>query len=298
MMENNKTIYPFLVLIFASWIMELVMGWKVIGWWWGTAWYAWDAPGSESMADELVSLGQTLSSARSGAQMVSVHATSAGVVGVVFALFVGLHVLHAIWNGLLRPARKRWSLGVRPPTHRENKRFETAYATIARNAVELVGRPRKWLVVDGPGLDMRWHGYILVIDRELLWHRCFVPLLAHQLGHANSEDRLGHRLYEMLPPTSLMVGAVCGWPFSFGHVLTYPFWMWYWRTRVYAADAFAVEVGQGYNLARALSEVYLRVDIATPGGRLLKPMPFVAQRIDRIGRLLEQRPPGARRVIS
>ena len=122
-MENSKTIYPFLTLIFASWIIELVMGWKVIEWWWGTAWYAWDSPGSQSMADELVSLGQMLSSARSGAQTVSVHGTSAGVVGVVFALFVGLHVLHAIWNGLLRPARKRWNLGARSPTDRENKRF-------------------------------------------------------------------------------------------------------------------------------------------------------------------------------
>ena len=89
MMENSKTIYPFLVLIFASWIIELVMGWKVIEWWWGTAWYAWDSPGSQSMADDLISLGQMLSSARSGAQTVSVHATSAGVVRVVFALFVG-----------------------------------------------------------------------------------------------------------------------------------------------------------------------------------------------------------------
>jgi Zn-dependent protease with chaperone function len=144
---------------------------------------------------------------------------------------------------------------------------------------------------------MRWLGYWLIIDRELLSHRYFTALLAVQLAHANSEDRLAHRLYEMLPHPALVGGVMCGFPFSVGHVLLYPFWMWYWRTREFAADAFAVEMGQGYTLVRALEEIYLRVDPPTRGGRLLKPTPYVAERIDRIQRLLTQSTPRISRVI-
>ncbi len=298
-MDNRKTIYLFLVLIFASWIIEFFVGWKLMNWWWGTAWFAFSYPGAKPTAQFIAELGQVTryNPGTRTYQTVSLHWTPEGVILILFAVYVFLHVVNAVWNGLLRPFFKRWQMGARRPIGDEVKKFEAAYATIAKNVLEPVSRPGKWLVVDGPGLDMRWIGYVLVIDRELLSHRYFTALLAAQLGHTNSEDRLAHRLYDMLPPTACIAGVVFGWPFAVGHVLLFPFWMWYWRARVFASDRFAVERGQGYTLARALEEIYLRVDNSTRGGRLLKPMPYVAERIHRIQRLLEQRTPGAPRII-
>jgi hypothetical protein len=289
-MNNRNTVYVFLVLILASWIIEFGAGWKVMEWWFNTSWYAWSYPSSQPIAAFLASLGHyTTSSGR----VIDLHWTPLGVTLFFFSIFVGLHIVLAVWNGLLHPFFQRWNQGVRHPIAREREQFEAAFAMLSRNSYEPISRPRQWLVADGGGLDMRWHGYKLIIDRELLNHRYFPALLAVQLGHANSEDRLAHRLYAMLPPTAGIVGTVVGWPFSLGHVLTYPFWAWYWKERIYAADAFAVECGQGPALLRALDQLYLRADMATRGGRLLKPVPYIAQRIDRIQRLIDQGHPGA-----
>lgn len=293
-MDNRKTIYLFLVLIFFSWVIELFVGWELISWWWGTAWFSWSSPGAMSLAQFIADFAQGLHSTTF--MRLNLRWTSAGVILFIYELYILLHGMHAVWNGLLRPLMKRWQLGPRRPTDREVKQFEMVYATIVRNAREPVSRPR-WLVAEGPGLDMRYIGYPLVIDRELLSHRAFPALLAAQLAHANSEDRLAHRLYAMLPPSTMVAAALGGWPFSIGHALLFPLWMWYWRARVFAGDQFAVECGQGYQLVRALDEIYLRVDTSTRGGRFLKPVPYVASRIDRIQRLLEQRSPGTSRVI-
>jgi hypothetical protein len=289
-MNNRNTVYAFLILILASWLIEFGAGWKVMEWWFNTSWYAWSYPGSQPIAAFLASLGRhTTASGR----VVDLHWTPLGVTLFFFSIFVGLHFILAVWNGLLHPFFQRWNQGVRHPIARERERFEAAFAALSRDSGQPISRPRQWLVSDGGGLDMRWHGYKLIIDRELLNHRYFPALLAVQLGHANSEDRLAHRLYEMLPPTAGIVGILVGWPFSLGHVLTYPFWAWYWKERIYAADAFAVECGQGPALLRALDQIYLRADMATRGGRFLKPVPYIAQRIDRIQRLIDQRHPGA-----
>jgi hypothetical protein len=293
-MNNRNTVYVFLALIMASWIIEFGVGWKVMEWWFNTAWYNYSYPGSQPLAEFIASLGHHTTYNPNGTvrRVVDLHWTPLSVTLFFFSLFVGIHVILAVWNGLLHPFFQRWNQGVRHPIAREREQFEAAFAAISRGYQQIT-RPRQWLVHDGSGLDMRWHGYILIIDRELLKHRYFAPLLAVQLGHANSEDRLAHRLYEMLPPTAGVVAILVGWPFALGHVLTFPFWMWYWKERIYAADAFAVQHGQGPALIRALDQIYLRADMATRGGRLLKPVPYIAQRIDRIQRLLDQNQTGA-----
>ena len=70
--------------------------------------------------------------------------------------------------------------------------------------------------------------------------------------------------------------------------------MWYWRERVYSADAFAVSLGQGQALIRALDEIYLKLDQATRGGRWLKPVPYMEHRIHRIERSLALQKAGVR----
>jgi len=287
-MKNNKrTIALFLVLIVVSWTLEIVAGVTLLRWWWTTPWYAGERPGWPPLVVVIVRYGAAHGDAW----------TPDGVLRVISGIFVGFYVVHAVWNGLLRPVWQRWRLGARCPTEQEERRFETAYATIVRQTHELLASPR-WLIAEGPGLDMRWVGYILVVDRELVAHRYFIPLLAHQLAHANSEDRLARRLYAMLAPVPLVGGLFCGWPFAVGHLLTFPVWMLYFRRRVFAADAFAIALGQGGGLMRALEEIYIRVDPSTRGGRVLKPIPYVAERIGRIrSLLLTQRPQGAPRII-
>lgn len=297
---NRTTIYVFLLLLFGSWVLEFGLGWLVVHWFYGTAWYAWSIPNAKSLAATIVGFGHFSFTANNGTvRTVDFHWTTGGVLLFFFGIYVALHVLNATWWGLLGPFFKRRRLGVRPPVDEERAKFEAAFATVARNSIEPLQRPRRWLIAEGMGVDMRWIGYALVIDREFFNrnYRYLVPLLAHQLAHVNSEDRLAHRLYEMLPRTDALLLIVGGYPVAIGHVLLYPLWMWYWKERLYAADAFAVELGQGHALARALREVYLPVDTATRGGRWLKPEPYVAQRIDRIQRLLAQTTPGAQRII-
>ena len=298
-MKNTKTVYVFLVLILVTWVLELGLGWKLMEWFFNASWFGFSTPGSKPFAVSIASWGHfTLyGSDGTAGRVVDLHLTPLKVMLFFYGVFVAIHVVAACWNGLLRPFFQRWNQGVRFPIGRERQRFEATCAVIARNSPEPIARPHKWLVHDGGGLDMRWHGYRLIIDRELLTHRYFAPLLAVQLAHANSEDRLARRLYAMLPPVGVICGALVGWPFALGHVLTFPAWMWYWKERVYAADAFAVEHGQGPALVQALDRLYLRADTATRGGRFLKPAPYIAQRIGRIQQLLQSGMNQGQRVI-
>jgi Zn-dependent protease with chaperone function len=144
-----------------------------------------------------------------------------------------------------------------------------------------------WRVADGMGLQSRWIGYVLVLDRELVHHQYLAPILAHELGHANSEDRLAHRLYAMLPRVKAIACLFGGLAFGIGHVLLFPLWAWYWRSRIYAADSFAVQCGQGHALVKALNGLYLKLDTTTRYGRMFRPVPYVEQRIDHLKHLLE-----------
>lgn len=294
-----KTVYAFLVLLFGSWAIELFLGGGMLRWYWGTAWFARNESSQQSMADVIVGFGSIIRLVNGQFQTTSLHWTVGGVLLVLMCVYVGLHVVYALWAGLMRPWTQRWRLGARPPSRREREQFEAAFAALARHASRRVSRPGRWRVTDGLGLQMRWVGSVLVIDRQLLGHRHFPPLLAHQLGHVNSEDRLAHRLYDLLPPTSASIGALGGFPLALGHMLLFPFWMWYWRERMFAADAFAVQLGQGHALIRALDEVYLPLDQTTMGGRVLKPVPYVEQRIDRVQRLMARvmPPGGATRLV-
>jgi hypothetical protein len=297
---NSRTAYVFLVLLFASWMVEAVLGQKILDIFWGTAWFSWGAPGQKALADVIAGFGRYSTYTSAGTyRTVDQHWTPGGVLTFFFVVYVVFHVVWAVAHGLLWPFFERWHLGARWPSFREVHQFETAYAALARNSYEVVAKPGKWKVADGLGLQVRWIGYVLIIDRELLSHRHFMPLLAHELGHTNSEDRLAHRLFAIFPPTTAIIFALAGFPFACGLVLLYPLWMWYWKKRVYAADVYAVRLGQGYALVRALDELYLRLDSMTQGGRMLRPVPYVEQRIGRIQELLTQvmPPGGAARII-
>jgi hypothetical protein len=208
------------------------------------------------------------------------------------AIYLALHLL-ALVRGLVAPFRERRKLGVRPqPSGREIGRFEQGYASLLRAQVATPDAPtikrlRVWRVRDeDQGMQMRWIGCMLVIDRGMLYSRHFPALLAHELAHANSFDLFTRRMYAIFPPFRWSVLTLIGLPCACGSIVFHTWWMKYWRNRMFAADEYAARIGQRYALKRALDELRWVLDggRATRGGRWLRETPYIEERIDRLDR--------------
>ena len=76
-----------------------------------------------------------------------------------------------------------------------------------------------------------------------------------------------------------------------GLILLNPLWVWYWRQREYAADAYAARCGQAAPLAEYLED-HQGFDVAVP--YFLAEHPYTELRIDRLLLAIEQEhmPPG------
>lgn len=208
------------------------------------------------------------------------------------AIYLALHLL-ALVRGLVAPARERRKLGVRPqPSGREIRRFEQGYAHLLRTQASTpdaptIKRPWLWRVHDEElGMQMRWIGCVLVIDRGLLYSKHFPALLAQELAHANSFDLFTRCMYAIFPPFRWSVLTLIGLPCACAPILFHPWWMKYWRDRVFATDEYAARIGQRYALKRALDELRWALDggRATRGGRWLHETPYIEERIDRLDR--------------
>ena len=210
-------------------------------------------------------------------------------------VLIGYALLHALAlvRGLSQPARERLRLGVRmQPSVRETERFERAFEQLARTRLNQAGapalrKPRMWAVLDGRGMQIRWIGWVLVIDQGLLESKHFPALLASQLAHSHSFDLLTRTLFAISPPFRWAVLTLVGLPNACGKILLYPLWMQYWRSRAYAADEYAARLGQRRQLVRALDELKWAFEgsTATRGGRWLRDTPYIESRIDRLLRL-------------
>ena len=77
-----------------------------------------------------------------------------------------------------------------------------------------------------------------------------------------------------------------GLPLACGPIVLRPVWMKYWRDRVFAADEYAARLGQRHALKRALDDLRWMLDggRATRGGRWLREIPYIEERIDRLDR--------------
>jgi hypothetical protein len=218
---------------------------------------------------------------------------------VVYAVF---HLL-ALIRGLSQPARERLKLGIRmQPSIREIERFERAFDQLARTRLTVpdalvLRKPRFWGVRDGRGMQMRWIGWVLVIDQGLLESKHFPALLAHELAHYNSFDLSTRTLFTIFPPLRWSILTFVGLPLASGKLLLYPLWMKYWRDRRYAADEYAARLGQHHQLIRALDELKWAFEgsTATRGGRWLRETPYIESRIDR---LMRYQAPAARPALG
>lgn len=285
-MKALKTGYLFLFLIIASWTIEFWLGLCLLRLIWGAAWFPSLTGQNRSLVAAIAQSGNDF--VNTGMYyLTDTHRqlltwTPAGALTVIMWFFVAVHGVNAIWYGFLEPLQRLSKLGARNPSTREREAFEKAAAQLARTYGGPISLPRLYQSVDGLGLQTRWIGNVLLIDRKLYSHRDLLPLLAHELGHCNAEDRIARRLYAMLPRPAAVVGIIGGFPLGIGHLLLYPAWLWYWRRRVYAADSFAHDAGQGVALEQALDRIYLNLDRPTTWGREWQKTPYVEQRIDQL----------------
>src|SRR5712691_2296247 len=160
--------------------------------------------------------------------------TQEGLAHFFLAVYVAAHVLFLLWRGTT-PVRERHKLGVRArPSGREIQRFGQVFTALQRAQATTpdappLKRPRFWKVRDDDqGMQMRWIGLVLVIDRGLLMSRHFPPLLAHELAHVNSFDLFTRSLYTIFPRFRWSLFTLLGLPLACGPVLLHPVWMKYW----------------------------------------------------------------------
>ncbi|HEX3735214.1 MAG TPA: M48 family metalloprotease [Solirubrobacterales bacterium] len=238
---------------------------------------------------------------------------SPGIGAGELALFVAAVPLAWSVVGLLHPGRGRgWRrrLGARRPSAEEDEMIGEALGLL--DAADLRGLPRCYVLDDPlPGAAVR--GGVLIVNRGLLDLEALPAVLAHELGHAVSFDgRLTEALARLIiwrplipsveaaqqAPAQLEDSEPGGFFWSvlrlWGRVaaggraeaLLRPFWAAYWRSREYAADAYAAELGEGEDLARYLADHELALDL--PHRRRLfdcAEHPPVAHRLERLAAL-------------
>jgi Zn-dependent protease with chaperone function len=164
-----------------------------------------------------------------------------------------------------------WELeeGGRTPSARELLLYEDALQVL-REVDPSLRAPRHWFVVDEaePGAAAYADG--LMVTRGLLDCGLLEPVLAHELGHLNSLDaRMTAALCRITTPprrraplpfgalSMIVSGGAGAW------LMRLP-WANFWRSREFAADAYAARLGQGQALARYLETYALASDLPVP----------------------------------
>jgi Zn-dependent protease with chaperone function len=188
------------------------------------------------------------------------------------ALAVAYAPLAASLATLVIPLGGWWweqSIGARAPSEREGLLYEDALAQLTAADPHLRA-PRRWCIKDDPTPNAAAYADTLMITRGLLDSPHLTPVLAHELGHLNSSDaRLTAALRRLTtPPRSevrrslralafLATGALAIWA-------TRAPWTAYWRSREYAADAYAANLGQALPLSAFLDHEALVYDLPVP----------------------------------
>ncbi len=249
--------------------------------------------------------------------------TGAATIGVLFPIGLGAEslawaaaVAPLLWSLLafVCPGRGPvWcrSVGARRPTGEERASIEDTLNLLEATGYSIPPTLSCW-ILDQPLPSAASRGRCLVLSRPLLESDSLGGIIAHELGHLETLDaRLTEALDRLVflgDPLAPSPSAGRGVPkaddhqaanllwvttrwtlrFAGGGIATTilaPFWAAYWRTREYAADAFAAALGHGEDLAQHLTDFEQAFDFAHP--RLpfdLAQHPPVAHRIERLHR--------------
>jgi Zn-dependent protease with chaperone function len=216
---------------------------------------------------------------------------------------------------------RRFALGAREPSYRERQSVNAVIDELDAAVQGKLKLPRTFYVIDKLSREAHVIGTTLYLTRGALTSPYLAALIAHNLGHIKSIDGrlilalrrlvlfpvyLLSRSFGQLAPGAVSLGASAGsgagcvvgafvWLFGlllslagggFGlWALNLP-WSWFWRQREYAADAYAITLGQQGNLSRYLEELSsggareASFDVATPFLVLAPPAPEL--RLDRV----------------
>jgi Zn-dependent protease with chaperone function len=216
--------------------------------------------------------------------------------------------------GLALPGQGRlWRLrlGARRMSSEEREAVLAALELLRSHEPRLNDRAR-FYVLDDPLPAAAVRGHALILTRGLIESGSLAAVLAHELGHVDSLDgRLTEALQRLVvwadplgppnrhgapPPAEdfkpepepslpwsglrlllrLAGGGVAG-------QLLGPLWSAYWRSREYAADAYAASLGQAEDLAGHLADFHQPFDAPQPGVLFKAAQhPPVALRIERL----------------
>jgi Zn-dependent protease with chaperone function len=179
---------------------------------------------------------------------------------------LAVSLLAVICPPLIAPIDGRWweiYSGGRPPEQDEREAFQRAFHELQQIDPRL-RPPRHWFVAEDPGQSASAYSSSLRVDRGLLESPHAPAVIAHELGHLRSTDaRLTSALSLLLlaslptptlhPLWSLPLRGL--WWVATGQAVrwfTANAWETYWRSREFAADLYAIHLGQGPALAESL----------------------------------------------
>lgn len=221
---------------------------------------------------------------------------------VAFAPLV-VSLLSVLCPPLIAPIDGRWwemSTGGRPPEPDEREAFDYAFGEL-QEADPTLRPPRHWFVAEEPGTNAAAYASSMSVDRGLLESPYAAAVIAHELGHLRSSDAHLTSALNLLLLTPMLTPAIRPlWSLPFRGLLwiasgqavfwlTGNSWEMYWRSREFAADAYAARLGQADILAETLELESL------PHERSIRNMRFSRASHPytkpRIARLQEQRTP-------
>ena len=179
---------------------------------------------------------------------------------------LAVSLLSLLCPPLIAPIDGHWwemSTGGRPPEQDEVEAFDEAFNEL-QQADPGLRAPRHWFVAEEPGYNAAAYASSMRVDRGLLESGYAAAVIAHEMGHLRSSDaHLTSALNllllkpmstpEMWPLWSLPFRGLV-WLASGQAVVWFTdnAWEMYWRSREFAADEYAVRLGQGYALAQSL----------------------------------------------
>ena len=181
---------------------------------------------------------------------------------------LAVSLLSLLCPPLIAPIDGRWweiRMGGRAPELDEREAFQDAFSEL-QDVDPTLRPPRHWFVTEEPGCNAAAYASSLCVARGLLESPYAAAVIAHEMGHLQSSDaRLTSALNLLLikpmdTPNVRPLGSLpfrgLAWLASGQAVmwLTANTWEMYWRSREFAADEYAAQLGQAHALAQSLTD--------------------------------------------